>query len=1322
MNRNIKPIYCFIYDESKEFYRAKQLPNGSWSITHNSEIYPLKYNPKNLKDNPVEFATNRQYFSMNRSINYPLEFTFDGAAILNFKYNSGKGVNEILNFAMFEFDPEDGIYKLSYNGRFDFNQKKRDEKLAVFTVPVMDDSSWGILSQNDDVQYAIDCSENNPDTIKVLFDNFTLYNRFTFQTVQAPITRTALPNSFVIPFVLVNQDGDSSGLVTKNQTGDSTPNQSVSGPILSNDYVKDSLNYFLYSFYSVTDVNIQGSFRFTWSIDNSGASPMYLFFRTSSGQSQIIFQQLAGSLTVGQVYDIPFNFNLDLAPGEKVFFMAQLNGAAINNFTITPIVTNIFISLNTKAESTICYGLRPLTLLKAIVRKATFERYDINSNFFEVNNKTILMPGDSIRGVKDSKIYTSFKDFFETFSALFFMALRTVNGNLFMELADDVYGNQNNNIIDLGEISECETSPATEYMGNEIEVGSPKQDYRHPSGRLEFNCLYTFSLPYNNVKNKVSMVTKYRTDCYGIIFLILDYRGLSTKDNSGDKSVFVVDITDEVGSALENVETFENINVNNSPLAPIIKYPLTGSIINNDKPVLKGIGIPGTPVNIYIESVLDGGTVVDVDGNWTYQILTSLPSYDPGVFDGISVINASNTDMSGVLDTIQLLIDTTVTANTGIVYPRPNDSLYNNLPLIKGVAPAGTNIDIYIDAVLIASVVADNSCKFEYKLTTPLINGNHFINLTGASTGIFFNVDAFTEYPIITYIGSELDGFVLVNNLPLIKGVGIPGTTVTIWLNYITYAPLGTAVVDINGNWSFQVVPISYPDPTSGALIVLAPIRNGVSVVSTLLINNFVQVNVSGYKLNRPNYDSITGVIDNTVFNTRLSRKRMLLNHKSLLSSIMDMQRNDLIEYQTCDKNPNLRTVLGSEVVSERADIYPSSLGSPIAILENAKIKVNSKKSFASILENFNNGGVVTGKFKGKDMYFLPIGNMKMKSIMDSVQEYSLLISPRTTRTQLINLYKNGLTINLMQNAIFHSDYNSLHAVEYNYQQPNKYNFKSMYQDWFQNRNNAWLFGNSKYIQKIQTDQIMRDQIITNGISSMTLRIYDCKNGYLVDTLNYNPVNPAPIPVPEIVLEAEIDWSDYPVGQYFCVAYVNDTAVYIFERVETRVKWDKTIFIESRNTVNMPGVFYSTGFNTQIRIEGLVRKLQPDIDIDIAKEESGNRRLLYSSLSKKRGIRYGDASGIPDYLAIKVASAIINDECLIEGEYYTIEEGESINPSEDIPGVPLYYYEVVMGFTENSRGKVFAGGVGSDVSGVVIVLDASAIGLPAHSEIEISET
>lgn len=1328
MNRNLRSVYCFIYDRNKHFYRATQSADGGWTVSANSQLFPLRHNPKNLKDTPVQFATNKTYFSMNRSINYPLDFIFDGAVILNNRYNNGKGFNEELYFAMVQFDPTDGKFRVSYNGRFDFQQKEHDEKTNVFSVPIIDDSAWGILSLNDDVEYSFDCNKYNPKAIKVLFDDFILRNRYTYQTVQSPIIHNTADNTYVVPFVLVNQDGDSSGLITKSQTYASTDNQSVIGAPSDTEYIHSNPDWALSTFYDLPGVRIQGSMQFTWSTNTQPSGQIYIFFRTSKGQFRVLFTNGAYpsfgdqyDLIPGKIYTFNFDFTIDLTAGENLFLLMQINDNAARNMTITFITTNVFISTQTTVQPTVCYGLRPLDVAKDLVNKATFGRYTINSDYFTTNNKTVLVPGQSLRGIDNAKLVTSFKDFFQSYDSQFFMALRNINGDIFMELADEVYDNQTSNLIDLGEIIECSTSPAIEYIPNAIEVGSPTQDYRHPSGRLEFNDTVKWALPFENIKNKKSWVSKYRTDCFGAIFMILDYNGQSTQDNSGDNDVWMIQITDEQGSAENDVSTFENININNATLAPIIKYPLTGDVINNDKPVIRGVGIPGNTVNIYIADVLDGGTTVNTDGTWEYQIVTSLPSYDPGVFDGISIINATYTTILGALDTIQLIINTTVTPAIEFTYPSTGDTLYNNLPLVTGVAPAGQNIDIYLDGILVDSVVTDNSCRFRYKFVTPITNANHTLRLGLTGDQVNFDVNSFTSLPLITYIEGELDGFIIVNNLPLIKGVGIPGTIFSLWLNYLPYAPLGTVTIDVNGDWSLQVVPINYVDPVTLSLVVLAPIRNGLSIISTQLINDVVQIAVTGYKLDRPLFTSITGVPDNTVFNTFLSPKRMMLRRGSMLASIMNKQRNDLITFQASDKNSNLATVLGGVSVIEREDIGFPVLGNPLAVLEIIKIKVVAKKLFAQTLHDFNNGGVVTGNFKGNDIFMLPIGSMSMKSIMDDKQEWNLLISPRTTYMQLLNLYKNGLIVNLMTNSIFHSDYNSLHFVTYDFSLPANYNFKELYDDYFDDRNDAWVQGKTGYIQKFQKTEAFRDQIITNGVSSLELNVYECKGGTLYNTIPYSVVSPAPIPLPEIVLEATIDLSTFPEGRYFFVLFSSGTPICISQRIDVAVKHERTILLDSKHSENRPGVFYSTGFKTIVRVEGLIKKLQPYPDVNVAREESGDTKLLYSNFAMSRMIRFGTARGIPDFMMVKFANAILNDTCKIEQELYTLMEGETIKPSEDIEGIPMYYYEVIMTMQDNSRGKVFPGGSGADVSGVILVVDASAIGLPVENIIMIDE-
>lgn len=1443
MQRDNKNIYLFIYDENRNYYRAIQQNDGTYAITSSTQPYPLTHLPVNIKNSALEFATNQKYFSLTRSISYPLDFIKDGAAILRNFYHLGKGSEAKVYLTIIEWNGNLGHYEPSYNGKFDFSQKSEDPKAGIFTVPTVDDSVWGLLSQRDDVEYSIECNATNPKAVRIMMDGVTLINRYTFQTVQAPISAISQDTFHMIPFVLVNQDGDSAGIITKNQTF-ATFGTTQLGTVVNGVVVPPDALYFFGTSHALQGVVISGTLQFTWSTLYIQSGGIVVYFCSSKGkQYKVVDLPSSGGLVIGQTYTFDFEFTWDLEVAEQLYYVVALSDNAANKFTIVPIVTNTTIRTVTRMQPTVIWGVRAIDVVKDIVNQATDSRYTINSDFLTNAKGFVITSGDAIRGLQNAKVYSSFEDFFKTFDAISFMALKSVNGDLFMEKAISVYTNTSSLIVDIGEAIDVTLTPAMEYFANEVVVGSPKQDYRHPSGRLEFNSTNTFSLPMHNSKKKIEFVSKYRLGCYDIQFLMLDYQGGSTEDNSGDKSVYVIDVADELVSAIEEVETFENINVVVAPLEPIIKSPRNNDIIHSVRPTIKGISTHSTNVNVYIDGALSGSTTSDINGNWSYNVPVDLTPYVLDTTSGVHIIDATFVDEASPKTTVTITIyDDAVLFQ--IIYPNDGDGLYNNIPLIKGTGMPNVNAVLNLDGVDIATVPADGSGYWEYK-SQVIPNGTHTLTVNGTDDTVTFTVNNNISSPLITYVGGELDGFPITNDLPLIRGIALPGTIVRLWLNYISYTPLGTTQADANGNWSYQVVPVSYTDPYTNVQIPLAPIRNGLSIVSTSLENRVVGITVSGYKIHRPPFESITGVPDNTVFNVEMSPKRMLLNHAPMLAPILAKQPQERLRFQTADKNANLVTVLFGDTVSERTDVTLSDLGQPLANLEYLNVKVKTSKTFIKSLQDFSTGSLIKTRYRGNDIFALPIGSMKMTNITDNEQTWKLLLSPRTPFSTLMNLYKNGITITINQNSMYHSDYNTLHFVGYNIPTNPKYNFKEMYDDWFENRNDAWMHSGG-YVQKLQTTEVITDQIITNGIANVGLAMYRCSDASLIGNAMYGPVSPAPIALPETVLEAKIDLSLYPEDQYFFVINIADQTsastlnlfhpnlpiepldqftfyfrgvskqndrvtatiykpqgiggviqnpqlegrvfaltvstnedlttmrdnffdlftqadmdylqltsvekvantdgspgirlfgfssmsttlnvqhaldtgipIAISERIETRYNWPNTVLIEARSSINQTGAFFSTGFKSVIRVEGLVKKLQPDIGTTISKNDLGTTELIYGESARKREIRFGTAYGLPDYLYLKIASALVLDEVQIEGIDYTISPDEKISPSDDVAGHPLYYYNVVMDMKYNNNGVSFNDS-GNVQSSVVLVVGAEAFGLPAGSLLNIN--
>jgi len=1320
-------FYCFISNPNGEYYSCDYSTLGEPIISRSGSPIPLKTNPADLQSLQPEFATNKQYFSLNRSITNQLQFIKDGADILRNLDYTGRGFEEDAFLIIVKYNPVRGIYELYYTGKFDFS-KKKDDPILGFTINTVDSGVWGILSQKDDIQVQIPCSALNPKAIKVLFDGVTLKAKYYWQPVaDVDMDLTTSESKYlIVPLVMTNTDGDSYGIISAGQEYDYFHDPDM------NDYVSLHQSvYFIKTQYS-TEVYLEGPMEFDiTSEDKTPFSISFYLWRSTDtvddvwelpDYQKLYFKRWDNLNDKHDTISFKLNHTFDLSEGEYLVLVAYvhyLGGGFLDGKIkphLTPKAHNIIASVTTKVVPTTCYALRPLDLGQQIVSKLTGGLFTIQSKFYVTHNKVVCTCGDALRGEPLAMIQTTFKDWYESYDAGDFLAMKILNGQLWIEQANEVY-KENGEILDIGEISDLSIEHDTEHLLNSFEIGSPSQDYRHNSGRLEFNAPTQFSFEVSYIKNQMSLISPYRRDSYGIEFIRLDYFAGNSQDNKGDKEVFMLDITDEVGDATTFVSNYKIYQVNNSPIIPEITSPDQDETITYQQPRIRGNAPSGQIVNIYVDSVLDGSVTAIAGNTWSYNIKTKL---DPLVISdntiittGIHKVEVTFTDLTGTTDSVTFTILSSPT-EIGIVYPADRDNLIDNKPLFKGRGQTGQVLTIWVDYLSIGTVTVDNSCWWEIQ-SSILPNGIHTLTVYLAGVVMdtcVFNVDTNTEIPIII---RPVEQFTLINNLPLVEGVAKPGTSVNLYLDYY-YKTIGTAIANGTGNWSIQLVPVNRDD----GITVITPIPNGEHVLSTGLAIQQTAVKSTGYKLNRPNYDSITGVYDNTVFNVELSPKRMLLSRSSYWASLMYQNKSTVIQYNGNDKNQALSTTYQGNTIQENADVLISDLGQALFLPIKASFKTEVPDTFNEVFNYFNTGGHIKATFQGNDLWFLPIGRMTVNDVTNNVQTWNLLFAVKTPLATLLNLSRQGLTLNLMTNAIHHSDYNSLHFVKYNYTLDSRYHAKGIYDDWFDARNDRWT-NNPLYIQKFQTNDSIRDQVITNGVSTLTLNMYRCIDAFLVATFVYNPVSPSPIPPPDVVREAIIDFSMYPAAQYFFVMMSGSTPVAISERVETRTDWYDTILIESTNSANLTGFMYSTGIVSKLRIEGLVQKWQPNISILANTDEVGDNQMLHSVFSRQRKILLGKASGLPDYLYLKASALVILDNLMIEGVNYVASKENKLQEQDRVLGHPMYRYELEVELADNNQGVVFDAGLGgADITSVVITVDAEAFGSGGSQLIDIT--
>lgn len=95
------------------------------------------------------------------------------------------------------------------------------------------------------------------------------------------------------------------------------------------------------------------------------------------------------------------------------------------------------------------------------------------------------------------------------------------------------------NVRKIPNIRETSYTIETATIYSSITIGYEKQDYEGFNGRDEFNFNNTYSTGHTVKEKNLSLLSKYRADCYGIEFAV-QKRGQDTTDSTSDKDVFFV--------------------------------------------------------------------------------------------------------------------------------------------------------------------------------------------------------------------------------------------------------------------------------------------------------------------------------------------------------------------------------------------------------------------------------------------------------------------------------------------------------------------------------------------------------------------------------------------------------------------------------------------------------------------------------------------------------------------------------------------------------------------------------------------------------------
>lgn len=168
----------------------------------------------------------------------------------------------------------------------------------------------------------------------------------------------------------------------------------------------------------------------------------------------------------------------------------------------------------------------------------------IVSNYDSRLNNCVIVAAESIRGIPDAKLYTSYTKFVDWMEAVFGF-VPVIEGNTVQFV-------HRNTLFDASVIKEFDVehtdftySVDENLIYSSVRVGYDKQDYDSINGRDEFRFTAEFVTGIDITDNKLELISPYRSDAYGIEFLA-QKRGKNTTDNESDNDVFFVGAEDRL--------------------------------------------------------------------------------------------------------------------------------------------------------------------------------------------------------------------------------------------------------------------------------------------------------------------------------------------------------------------------------------------------------------------------------------------------------------------------------------------------------------------------------------------------------------------------------------------------------------------------------------------------------------------------------------------------------------------------------------------------------------------------------------------------------
>lgn len=527
--------------------RSRQIINGV--VTSLNKPTPLPQAPIGHYDIQILWERSEDYWGIVRNFSLPLGFVLTAAKIIRndaYKFNFDRELYLIIKFLTCEVTTTEFslYYKHLYKGRLDFSTIEDLPGDQRVNMNIMEGGVYQLLKANENTDFLIPFDN---DAVLVKMDGTKIEGRYSSIISNGVFTNDTLYfKNHLVELILVQSELAFVGSVKGVQRLQVSNNNSL---------IQDTQGWF---FKSTVDGDVELSYNMDVRVEYTPAAPAINpagVFRiavrrinsTGFGDNiHVLLEKNAGSELVPGTYHLEDTVTLSVNEGDELYLFTFFTvegstGDAQIRCTYDTTEDTLFnLRFFYRHPTTYVFGFYIYDLFKKLCVKLGMTADKAVSDLLQAST-LVITSGDGLRGIPDTGVKTSVKDFFKAVDVMLFAGMGIEGDTLRIE--SRTYFFKTTGETALGNVRDMKITAAVDLLFSSLKIGHADQEVDDVNGRYSFNGYHIYTSPVKTGGGKqLDLQSHYKADPFETETLRRNTEGQTTTDTIQDNSPFVLDV------------------------------------------------------------------------------------------------------------------------------------------------------------------------------------------------------------------------------------------------------------------------------------------------------------------------------------------------------------------------------------------------------------------------------------------------------------------------------------------------------------------------------------------------------------------------------------------------------------------------------------------------------------------------------------------------------------------------------------------------------------------------------------------------------------